>query len=76
MVLIQETILTGSSDGLIRLCSIFPNKLLGVVGSHDDFPVEAMKVGYNIEIGTRRKRMDGFPWLTILASVGLDAAFS
>jgi len=40
----QKKILTGSSDGLIRLCSIFPNKLLGVIGSHDDFPVESMKV--------------------------------
>lgn len=38
----QETILTGSSDGLIRLCTVQPNKLLGVLGSHDDFPVERM----------------------------------
>lgn len=37
--------MTGSSDGLIRVCSILPNKLLGVLGAHDDFPVEAMKVG-------------------------------
>jgi WD40 repeat protein len=43
-LMLQETVLTGSSDGLIRLCSIFPNKLLGVWGSHDDFPVEVMKV--------------------------------
>ena len=40
----QETILSGSSDGLIRLCTVMPNKLLGVFGSHDDFPVESMKV--------------------------------
>ena len=42
----QGTILTGSSDGLIRLCTVQPNKLLGVLGSHDDFPVEGMKVRF------------------------------
>jgi hypothetical protein len=41
----QQSLLTGSSDGLIRLCGVHPNKLLGVLGSHDDFPVEAMQVG-------------------------------
>jgi hypothetical protein len=41
---VQDTILTGSSDGLMRLCTIGPNKLLGVWGDHDDFPVECMKV--------------------------------
>merc|ERR1711939_1280309 len=36
----EDTILTGSSDGLIRIMQINPNKLLGVVGDHDDFPIE------------------------------------
>ena len=43
----EETLLTGSSDGLIRLCSVLPNKLLGVMGSHDEFPVERMKMGWD-----------------------------
>jgi len=43
----EETLLTGSSDGLIRLCSVLPNKLLGVLGSHEDFPVERMKMGWD-----------------------------
>ena len=38
----ESTLLTGSSDGLIRVVSIQPNKILGVVGDHDDFPVEGM----------------------------------
>jgi len=38
-----DTVCTGSSDGIIRIVSIHPNKLLGLVGDHDDFPVEQMK---------------------------------
>lgn len=39
----EDTILTGSSDGLIRVISILPNKFLGVLGAHDDFPIQTMK---------------------------------
>ena len=39
----ESTVLTGSSDGLIRVVSLMPNRLLGVVGDHDDFPVETMR---------------------------------
>jgi WD repeat-containing protein 55 len=39
----EQTVATGSSDGLIRICQIQPNKLLGVVGDHDDNPVELLK---------------------------------
>ena len=28
----ESTVLTGSSDGLIRVVSLMPNRLLGVVG--------------------------------------------
>jgi WD repeat-containing protein 55 len=35
---------TGSSDGLLRLISLEPNKLLGVVGEHSDLPVEALEL--------------------------------
>ena len=38
----DNTIVTGSSDGLIRVVQIGPNRLLGVIGDHDDFPVERM----------------------------------
>eukprot|EP00890_Picochlorum_soloecismus_P000995 jgi/Picsp_1/1897/NSC_05363-R1_protein len=36
----EETILTGSSDGLIRVLNIQPNKMLGVLGEHSDFDIE------------------------------------
>ena len=39
--------LTGSSDGLIRALQVHPNKLLGVLGSHDDFPVEGMRKSFD-----------------------------
>ena len=34
--------LTGSSDGLVRAVQLLPNRLLGVLGGHDGFPVEAL----------------------------------
>lgn len=40
----EDTVLTGSSDGIIRIISILPNKMLGVVGEHGDMPVERMCV--------------------------------
>lgn len=39
----DNTILTGCSDGLIRVVQIQPNAVLGVVGDHDGFPVEGMR---------------------------------
>ena len=38
----EDTILTGSSDGIIRILSLGPNKLLGVIGDHEEFPVEVI----------------------------------
>ncbi|KAL7503901.1 hypothetical protein ACHAXN_005762 [Cyclotella atomus] len=38
----EDTILTGSSDGLVRAVQLLPNALLGVLGSHEGFPVEAL----------------------------------
>ncbi|KZT22271.1 WD40 repeat-like protein [Neolentinus lepideus HHB14362 ss-1] len=40
----HSTILTGSSDGLVRAVQLFPTKLLGVVADHGEFPVERIKV--------------------------------
>ena len=38
--LTEEIVVTGSSDGLLRIIQLFPNKLLGVAGEHGEFPVE------------------------------------
>eukprot|EP01117_Protostelium_nocturnum_P015807 TRINITY_DN6159_c0_g1_i1.p1 TRINITY_DN6159_c0_g1~~TRINITY_DN6159_c0_g1_i1.p1 ORF type:complete len:406 (-),score=143.81 TRINITY_DN6159_c0_g1_i1:79-1296(-) len=38
----QDTILTGSSDGIIRIIQINPNQMLGVVGEHGPLPLERM----------------------------------
>jgi hypothetical protein len=38
----ESTVITGSSDGLIRVVSLQPNKVLGVIGDHEDFPVEGL----------------------------------
>jgi len=43
----ENTLLTGSSDGLIRVVSVLPNKVLGVVGDHEPFPVEGMERNHN-----------------------------
>jgi hypothetical protein len=40
----QSTILTGSSDGLVRAVQLYPTKLLGVVADHGQFPVERLAV--------------------------------
>ena len=39
----ESTVLTGSSDGLIRIVALQPNKVLGIIGDHEDFPVEGMR---------------------------------
>ena len=39
----NDTVLTGSGDGCVRIVSILPNRLLGVLGTHgDDDAIEAM----------------------------------
>ena len=40
----EDTILTGSGDGVVRIVQIHPDRLLGVLGNHDGFPVEKLKV--------------------------------
>ena len=40
----DSTILTGSSDGIIRVVQLLPTKLLGVVTDHGDCPVERIVV--------------------------------
>ena len=41
VVIDQDTICTGSSDGILRVVQVLPNKLLGVLGQHQaDCPIE------------------------------------
>ena len=42
-----DTLLTGSSDGVIRIVSILPNRMLGVVGEHDAYPVERLGLSHD-----------------------------
>ena len=39
----ENSVITGSTDGLIRVISLQPNKVLGVIGDHEDFPVEGLR---------------------------------
>jgi WD40 repeat protein len=39
----EDTLLTGSSDGLVRLVQIHPDKLIGVLGDHDGYPIERLE---------------------------------
>ncbi|KAG6380150.1 WD40-repeat-containing domain protein [Boletus reticuloceps] len=45
----HSTILTGSSDGLLRAVQLFPTKLLGVVADHGSFPIERIVIDQNGE---------------------------
>ena len=36
----DSTVLTGSSDGLIRVVQLLPTKLIGIATDHGDYPVE------------------------------------
>lgn len=45
----ESTVITGSSDGLIRIVQIQPNKLLGIIGQHE-FPVERMALDYQHQV--------------------------
>ncbi|GLC46097.1 hypothetical protein PLESTB_001033100 [Pleodorina starrii] len=39
----EDTLLTGSSDGGVRVVGVLPNRLLGILGQHNgDFPVERL----------------------------------
>lgn len=40
----HSTILTGSSDGLMRVVQLFPTKLLGIVADHGSFPIERIAI--------------------------------
>lgn len=43
----DDTIATGSADGLVRVLSILPNKLIGAIGDHGDLPVENLAMNHS-----------------------------
>ncbi len=43
----ESTLLTGSSDGLLRAVGIQPSKLLGVLGAHEDLPIENLSLSHD-----------------------------
>ncbi|RKP15012.1 WD40-repeat-containing domain protein [Piptocephalis cylindrospora] len=42
----EDTVLSGSSDGLIRVCGLLPNRMYGVVGAQD-MPVECLTMDHS-----------------------------
>jgi WD40 repeat protein len=43
----ESTLITGSSDGLIRVVQLQPNAVLGVLGDHEKFPVEGAQRSFD-----------------------------
>ncbi|CAG8546112.1 5238_t:CDS:2, partial [Acaulospora morrowiae] len=43
----EDMICTGSSDGIVRVIGILPNKFLGVIGDHGDFPIEKIQISHD-----------------------------
>lgn len=43
----EDTVVTGSSDGILRIVSLLPNRLLGLVGEHGEFPIEEIQMSFN-----------------------------
>lgn len=42
LALDEDILISGSSDGVIRILSVLPNRMLGVVGEHSEWPVERL----------------------------------
>jgi hypothetical protein len=42
----HNTILTGSSDGLLRVIELLPTRLVGVIADHGDFPIERIAIDH------------------------------
>jgi WD40 repeat protein len=49
----DDTVCTSSSDGIIRICSVQPNKLLGIIGQHARYPVEQLRLSRDKRILAR-----------------------
>lgn len=47
----EDTLITGSSDGAVRVINVLPNKLLGVIGEHaEDMPVERLALSADMQL--------------------------
>ena len=46
----EDMVVTGSGDGLIRLVSVHPNKVLGVLGEHGDAGIEQLALSASGEV--------------------------
>ncbi|EIW73167.1 hypothetical protein TREMEDRAFT_59329 [Tremella mesenterica DSM 1558] len=47
VALTPDVIATGSEDGMIRVLQLLPNKFLGVIATHEDYPIERLKLDRN-----------------------------
>ncbi|KAJ9091875.1 hypothetical protein QFC21_007073 [Naganishia friedmannii] len=47
VALTDDIVATGSEDGMIRVMQVHPNKFLGVIATHGDFPIERMRIDRN-----------------------------
>jgi len=43
----DDTVITGSDDGLLRVVTMFPHRIQGVLGDHENFPVEGFDRSYD-----------------------------
>ncbi|KAL0216625.1 hypothetical protein P9112_008809 [Eukaryota sp. TZLM1-RC] len=43
----DDTVITSSDDGIIRVVSVHPNNLLGIIGEHGQFPVERLSKSFD-----------------------------
>ena len=42
-----DTVITGSSDGIIRVINVLPNRMLGVLGGTEDLPIERLALSHD-----------------------------
>ncbi|WWD06227.1 WD repeat-containing protein JIP5 [Kwoniella europaea PYCC6329] len=47
VALTPDIIATGSEDGMIRVLQVLPHKFLGVIASHEEYPIERIKLDRN-----------------------------
>ncbi|WVW81388.1 hypothetical protein I302_103380 [Kwoniella bestiolae CBS 10118] len=47
VALTPDVIATGSEDGMIRVLQVLPHKFLGVIASHEEYPIERIKLDRN-----------------------------
>ncbi|OCF43115.1 WD-repeat protein JIP5 [Kwoniella heveanensis CBS 569] len=45
--LTPDCIATGSEDGMIRVLQVLPHKFLGVIATHEEYPIERIKLDRN-----------------------------